>query len=805
MGSAVYNNHTAAVGNGVSEQTGPINHYRLIIPAMNREHWAGDFTGAGLYIIARQKRHACQVQIILFKVGNPARNPFGCQGLIAQDKAGNTFGHGSLGGRITAGKAGQHAVIALDCFVIVDVGARVDQHQRPNSIGMSERSSDREETTLAHADKHRLVNTASVKNCHGIISRVPVTEVAGGWCVTETAFVPADTSVVPCERRYLGIKHGVVHQEPVAEQDGRPNTATVFVADGGVIHSHCCHPPILVVCSISSTGEAWRPSVACMGTSNIPGFDPDNASIPELIRASTAHFADHDAIRDGDVTLTYQQLGDRVDQAARALVASGIQAGDTIAVWAPNCWQWVVSALAVSRAGAVLVPINTRFKGNEAAYVLNAASVKMLFVADGFLDTDYSGSLANQETPKLTTIDLTSGGAPGTINFDDFLARGDGLASAGSDASSLQAEVEQRTDAFRSDDVGLIMFTSGTTGHPKGVQIVGGAIIRAFHPYGEALGVQPKDPYLLVNPYFHAFGYNSGVIVCLMFGAVNLPVAIYDAGDVLATIERERVAVFPGPPALFQGLLNHPDIDRFDLSSLRSCVTGAASIPVEMIVDMRDRLGFDTIVTAYGMTETSGLAAYTRPGDSPELIASTSGCAAPGVELRVVDLSGVDVDPGVEGELWVRGFQVTPGYLDAPEQTAEAIDADGWLHTGDIAVMDEQGYIDITDRMKDMFIVGGFNAYPAEIERMLLEHPLVGMAAVIGVPDDRMGEVGTAFIVPSPQGAPKPDELITWCREYMANYKVPRHVFIVDDLPLTASNKVRKPDLRTLATNLLSK
>jgi acyl-CoA synthetase (AMP-forming)/AMP-acid ligase II len=538
-----------------------------------------------------------------------------------------------------------------------------------------------------------------------------------------------------------------------------------------------------------------------MGTSNIPGFDPDHASIPQLIRASTQHFADRNAIRDGDVTLTYRELGQRIDQAARAFVASGVQAGDTIAVWAPNCWQWVVAGLAVSRAGAVLVPINTRFKGNEAAYVLNAASVKMLFVVDGFLDTDYSGSLVNQDVPKLdATVDLTSGRAPGTTNFEDFLARGDGPAAA-----KYQAEVELRTDTFRPDDVGAIMFTSGTTGHPKGVQIVGGAIIRVFHPYGEALGVKPEDPYLLVNPYFHAFGYNSGVIVCLMFGAVNLPVATYDAGEVLATIEREKVAVFPGPPALFQGLLNHPDLAQFDLSSLRSCVTGAASIPVEMIIEMRDRLGFETIVTAYGMTETSGLATYTRPGDSPELIASTSGCAAAGVELRVVDPSGVDVEPGAEGELWVRGFQVTPGYLNAPEQTAEAIDADGWLHTGDIAVMDEQGYIDITDRMKDMFIMGGFNAYPAEIERMLLEHPLVGMAAVIGVPDDRMGEVGTAFIVPSPQGAPEPDELIAWCREYMANYKVPRHVFIVDDLPLTASNKVRKPDLRILATDLLGK
>jgi acyl-CoA synthetase (AMP-forming)/AMP-acid ligase II len=204
------------------------------------------------------------------------------------------------------------------------------------------------------------------------------------------------------------------------------------------------------------------------------------------------------------------------------------------------------------------------------------------------------------------------------------------------------------------------------------------------------------------------------------------------------------------------------------------------------------------------MTETSGVAAYTRPGDPPELIATTSGCAPDGVELRIVDDNGDDVATGSEGELLVRGFQVTPGYLDAPEQTAEAIDADGWLHTGDVAVMNELGYIDITDRKKDMFIMGGFNAYPAEIERQLLEHEQVGIAAVIGVPDERMGEVGAAFIVPSPAGAPDPAELIEWCREQMANYKVPRHVWIVDELPLTASNKVRKPELRDLAAELLT-
>ncbi|MGI9597561.1 MAG: AMP-binding protein [Acidimicrobiales bacterium] len=532
-------------------------------------------------------------------------------------------------------------------------------------------------------------------------------------------------------------------------------------------------------------------------------MDHTPTSIPELIRWSTSKHADRDAIRDGSHTLTYAELGSRIDQAARAMVATGIMPGDTVAVWAPNCWQWVVAGLAASRAGAILVPINTRFKGGEAAYVLNKAEVRLLFVVNGFLDTDYSGSLAGHDTPALeTTVDLVGPGSSTAISFDEFVANGG--AAGGGESAPLQAEVDRRSGLVTAEDIGLIMFTSGTTGNPKGVLVEGGAIIRAFHAYGRALTVETGDPYLLVNPYFHAFGYNSGIIVCLLFGAVNVPVAIYEPESVMATIEREEVAVFPGPPALFQGLLNHPRLADYDLSSLRSCVTGAASIPVEMIIAMRERLGFEIVITAYGMTETSGIAAYTMPDDPPEVAATTSGKAIPGAELRSVDDDGTEVARGTEGELLVRGYNVTPGYLDAPDQTAEAIDADGWLHTGDVAVMDDDGYIDITDRKKDMFIMGGFNAYPAEIERMMVEHPLVGIVSVIGVPDERMGEVGAAFVVPSPAGAPTADELIEWCREQMANYKVPRYIWFVDQLPLNASNKVLKAELRDSAAKLMA-
>jgi acyl-CoA synthetase (AMP-forming)/AMP-acid ligase II len=257
--------------------------------------------------------------------------------------------------------------------------------------------------------------------------------------------------------------------------------------------------------------------------------------------------------------------------------------------------------------------------------------------------------------------------------------------------------------------------------------------------------------------------------------------------------------MLPGPPAIYQTILNHPDLDQFDMSSLRLSVTGAAAIPVEMIHQMRERLGFETIVTGYGLTETSGIVAMCRHDDDPELIARTSGRAIPDVELKVVDDDGNEVPRGEPGELVVRGYNLMLGYLDDPEQTAETIDADGWLHTGDIGVMDENGYIDITDRKKDMFIVGGFNAYPAEIENIMLAHPHIGQVAVIGIPDERMGEVGMAYVIPRPGTTPDPAEIIAWCREQMANYKVPRRVEIVDALPLNPSGKVLKYELRDRA------
>jgi acyl-CoA synthetase (AMP-forming)/AMP-acid ligase II len=302
-----------------------------------------------------------------------------------------------------------------------------------------------------------------------------------------------------------------------------------------------------------------------------------------------------------------------------------------------------------------------------------------------------------------------------------------------------------------------------------------------------------------VNPFFHSFGYKGGWLASLMRGATVLPHAVFDAAAVLGRLGRERISVLPGPPSLYQALLAHPDRARADLSSLRIAVTGAAPVPVELVRRMREELSFETVITAYGLTETCGMVSICRPEDDAETISRTSGRAIPGIEVRCVDADGKEVPRGQPGEVVVRGYNVMRGYFDEPAETAKTIDPDGWLHTGDVAVMDERGYLRITDRIKDMFIVGGFNCYPAEIESLLYGSGWFAAVAVAGVPDERMGEVGRAWVVPAPGRSFTPDEVIAWCRANMANYKVPRRVEIVSELPVTPSGKIQKFVLRERA------
>ncbi len=524
-------------------------------------------------------------------------------------------------------------------------------------------------------------------------------------------------------------------------------------------------------------------------------------SLPKTLSALVDHarteHGELPGVIDGEVRLSFAELADVIDETAAAMVARGLQPGDAVAIWAPNIWEWVVAAFATFRAGGIVVPVNTRFRGQEAAYVLQKSKATMLFTVNGFLDTDYPAMLAEAgaDLPALRHIVILRGDvAPGTVSLAEFRSTTDDAA---------RAEAVQRRSCRSGGDVALVMFTSGTTGLPKGVMVAAEPLIGGFAFYGECMGMQRGETFLIISPFFHAFGFNGGIVPCLLYGTAIVPWAVFDVDRVLEVIQREGVNIMPGPPAIFQSLLNHARLDDYDISSLRRCVTGAATIPVEMVIQMRNRLGFEAVITAFGMTETTGIATACRAEDDAETIATTSGRAIPGVEVRVVDDEGNELPYGEAGEIVVRGYTNMLGYLDDPEQTAETIDADGWLHTGDIGVMNERGYIDITDRKKDMFIVGGFNAYPAEIERMMIEHPGIGQVSVIGIADERLGEVGAAFVVPAPGVVIDPDEVIAWCRERMANYKVPRAVWPVDALPLNASNKVLKIELRERAKALL--
>ncbi len=516
------------------------------------------------------------------------------------------------------------------------------------------------------------------------------------------------------------------------------------------------------------------------------------ATIPELIDDSAARFATNEAMVDGDVRWNFAEFRDEIHRGARAFMATGIEAGDRIAIWAPNVWEWAIAALGAHCAGAVVVPVNTRFKGREANYLLANSGARMLFTVTDFLDTDYVAALreAGDVPASVEEVVVMRGECPdGTTAFADFVTRADGVDDADRAA---------RSAAVTRDDLCHIMFTSGTTGDPKGAMLIHSAICRAYLAWASVIGLD-EDRYLIVNPFFHSFGLNAGILACLMTGSTIIPHSVFDVPSVMNRIPEERISMLPGPPAIYQTILNHPDLAGLDMSSLRLAVTGAAPVPVPLVHAMGDTLGFETVITGYGLTEASGIATMCRHDDPPEVISGSSGRAIDDVKVLVVDADGDEVPRGEPGEVVVRGYNVMAGYLDDPDQTAEAVDADGWLHTGDIGVMDTDDYLDITDRLKDMFINGGFNVYPAEVEGQLLAHPDIAQVAVVGIPDERLGEVGMAFVVATSGTFPDPADLVAWARTEMANYKAPRCFEVVDALPVNASGKVLKYELRKRA------
>ena len=477
-------------------------------------------------------------------------------------------------------------------------------------------------------------------------------------------------------------------------------------------------------------------------------------TIPEMVLSAADRFGDAEAVVDGPLRLTFNEVVERIRCAASAFADLGVDKGDRIAIWAPNSAEWIIAAFGLLTAGGVLVPVNTRFKAEEAADVIGRSGAKAVLVQKGFLGLDYTAPAG------VPVIDLKS----------DILSSG--------------PPFRRDVSGLKGTDISDIIFTSGTTGRPRGARMNHRQTLRMYEEWATLADLREGDRYLMINPYFHTFGLKAGLIASFLRGATMLPVAAFDIDRVVDLIETERITMLAGPPTLYHSLL--AVADKGKLATLRAGVTGAADIPVELVRRIHDELPFQTLMTGYGLTE-AGNVTLSRPGDSFEDVATTAGLPCEDIEVRVAD----------DGEVIVRGYSVMQGYLDDPAATAEAIDADGWLHTGDLGSFTAAGRLRIVGRKKDMFIVGGFNAYPAEIEGFLLEHPVVAQAAVIGVPDERLGQVGKVFIVVKDgNDGVTSEDLISWSRQRMAGFKVPRYVEFLDELPLNATGKVMKDRLR---------
>jgi acyl-CoA synthetase (AMP-forming)/AMP-acid ligase II len=485
-----------------------------------------------------------------------------------------------------------------------------------------------------------------------------------------------------------------------------------------------------------------------------------NLTIPAALARAATEYGDRPGLAEpGGERLSWAELHSFVRQATAAFASQDIRHGDRVAIWAPNSADWVISALGALCAGAVLVPVNTRFTAPEAQDIITRSGAKALVVIGQFLGRDRLSELPSPP-PLVWRLPLS-------------------LSGPGIDADP----------GIDPDSVSDILFTSGTTGRSKGAMSAHRQALGVAQAWAEAGGLTKDDRYLIVNPFFHSFGYKAGILACLLTGATIVPQPVFDVAETMRLVESERITVLPGAPTIYQTMLDHPERPARDLSSLRLAVTGAATVPVALIERMLRELSFDTVLTAYGLTE-AVVATMCRPTDDAVTIATTCGRPAAQMQLRL----------GANDEVLLRGPNVMLGYLDDPDATAAAVDANGWLHTGDVGRIDERGYLSITDRLKDMYICGGFNVYPAEVEQVLARLEGVAESLVIGVPDERLGEVGKAYIITRPGYRLSAEDVLTHCKANLANYKLPREVEFRSDFPRNATGKALKRVLREEST-----
>ena len=527
-------------------------------------------------------------------------------------------------------------------------------------------------------------------------------------------------------------------------------------------------------------------------------------TLGDLIDRAAGKYGKSEAIVFEGQRLTYEELHTQVDNLAKGLLNLGISKGDKIALWMSNCPEWEVCEYAIFKSGGVMIPLNTRFKLEELAYILEQSDATTLIMGDRFLGIDFmemiyelipqlkdtpEEQLESTQFPYLKNIICKSGkNYNGIFAFNEVLNSGNALDD--------EALVE-RARTIKGEDVVCIPYTSGTTGFPKGVMTTHAQYLKEVNDLAERLTIKEGDRFCTTTPFSFNFGNFFGPLMATMLGGCVAPLDNFDPEKVLEVVEKEQCTNIMGTPTIYIEILRHPKFDRRNLTSLRTGVIGAAPSPVQLIEDIMAEMGVSGLLAAYGMKENSGATTATRVGDPPEVIASTVGKPLPDVEIKIVDPeTGQALEREEKGELCTRGYLVMKGYYKMPEETATVIDDDGWFHTEDLGVITNEGNLKITGRLKDMFISGGTNVYPAEIENYLFKHPKVKQVSVVGVSDSKMGEVGMAFIILEHEKMSSPEEIIGFCKGKIANYKVPKYVEFVEEFPLTAMGKVQKFKLK---------
>ncbi|GCL65965.1 AMP-binding protein [Pseudaquabacterium pictum] len=550
------------------------------------------------------------------------------------------------------------------------------------------------------------------------------------------------------------------------------------------------------------TTDAPRLSHACGSTA--PPLQ--ECTIGQALDATVARHGDREAlvVPHQGVRWTWRQLADQADAVAAGLLAMGLQPGDRVGIWAPNCAEWVLTQLATARAGLVLVNVNPAYRRSELEYALNKVGCTALVLAPALKTSDYL-AIVNDLAPELAAstpgqlqaaalpalrwvVRLGEAATPGMLNFNAIA----GLATAAS-----RARLAALGPTLRATDAINIQFTSGTTGHPKGATLTHRNILNNGFFVGEAIRLTEADRLCIPVPLYHCFGMVMGNLGCLTHGATMVyPAEAFDPLAVLQTVQDERCTALYGVPTMFIAELDHPRFAEFDIGSLRTGIMAGSPCPIEVMKRVQAQMHMTEVTIAYGMTETSPVSTQSAVDDPLDKRVSTVGRVQPHLEVKIADEQGRPVPVGTTGELCTRGYSVMQGYWGDPAKTAEAVDAEGWMHTGDLATMDAEGYVNIVGRLKDMVIRGGENVYPREIEEFLYRHPAVQDVQVVGVPDVKYGEELCAWIKLRDGAAATPDEIRDFCRGQIAHYKIPRHIRFVDGFPMTITGKIQKYVMR---------